>query len=350
MNISATLRRTKMLWIAPLLVVAACSSPRYRAPVEDRSKAPATPVVVATPTAEAPRADAKPVVTDATAKPAFVTVKPGDTLTRIAAEAGQNWRDVARWNNITNPALIEPGQTLRVQPPDTAPVVDAGPVAAKPVVTGRVESRPLESRPLEPGKPADVRPVDVKPTEVKPTDVKPVTETKPIDAKPVEARPSDSKPTETKSVDATPRPTSPPATTAGDASSPPNGASAGDESLPWIWPASGSIGAAFDGPRQKGVTILGKAGDAVVAAADGRVIYAGSSLRGYGNIVIIKHNNTYITAYAHNRMLLVKEEQPVRRGQRIAEMGSTDADRVQLHFELRRNGVAVDPMKHLPAR
>jgi lipoprotein NlpD len=80
------------------------------------------------------------------------------------------------------------------------------------------------------------------------------------------------------------------------------------------------------------------------------VIYAGSSLRGYGNIVIIKHNNTYITAYAHNRTLLVKEEQAVRRGQRIAEMGSTDAERVQLHFELRRNGTAVDPTKYLPPR
>jgi lipoprotein NlpD len=129
-----------------------------------------------------------------------------------------------------------------------------------------------------------------------------------------------------------------------------NAPAAGDDAVQWIWPAAGAIGTTFDGAKAKGVTILGKAGDPVVAAGDGRVIYAGSSLRGYGNIVIVKHNNTYITAYAHNRTLLVKEEQTVRRGQRIAEMGSTDADRVQLHFELRKNGVAIDPLKHLPAR
>jgi lipoprotein NlpD len=344
MDIGARLRRTKLLWITSLLVIAGCSSPRYRAPVEDRGKAtvPSTTPAPAAP-AEVPRVDAKPAAPEAPAKPAFVTVKAGDTLIRIAAEAGQNWRDVARWNNITNPDLLEVGQALRVQPPDAgSAVVDAGPVAAKPIVSGRVESRPLDTRPLEPTKPADTKPADTKPSEAKPVDVKPLETSVPDragDVKPSAAKPADAKPN------------SPPAA----AASPPlegtsNGVVIGDDVMPWIWPASGSIGATFDGPRQKGVTILGKAGDPVVAAGDGRVIYAGSSLRGYGNIVIIKHNNTYITAYAHNRTLLVKEEQAVRRGQRIAEMGSTDAERVQLHFELRKNGVAVDPMKHLPAR
>jgi lipoprotein NlpD len=91
-------------------------------------------------------------------------------------------------------------------------------------------------------------------------------------------------------------------------------------------------------------------GDPVLAAADGRVIYAGSGLRGYGNLVILKHNNTYLTAYAHNQTLLVKDDQVVRRGQKIAEMGSSDADRVQLHFEIRKQGKAIDPSRLLPQR
>ena len=98
------------------------------------------------------------------------------------------------------------------------------------------------------------------------------------------------------------------------------------------------------------MSIAGRAGDPVLAAADGRVVYAGSGLRGYGNLVIVKHNNTFLTAYAHNQALLVKEDQAVRRGQKIAEMGSTDAERVKLHFEIRRQGRPVDPARLLPAR
>ena len=108
--------------------------------------------------------------------------------------------------------------------------------------------------------------------------------------------------------------------------------------------------AGFDEARNKGLGIGGKAGDPVLAAADGRVVYAGSGLRGYGNLVIVKHNATYLTAYAHNQTLLVKEDQIVRRGQKIAEMGSTDADRVKLHFEIRRQGKPIDPAQRLPPR
>jgi lipoprotein NlpD len=110
------------------------------------------------------------------------------------------------------------------------------------------------------------------------------------------------------------------------------------------------VAGTFDDARNKGITITGKAGDPVLAAADGRVVYAGSGLRGYGNLVIVKHNNTYLTAYAHNQTLLVKEDQVVRRGQRIAEMGSSDSDRVQLHFEIRKQGKPVDPQRLLPPR
>jgi lipoprotein NlpD len=118
----------------------------------------------------------------------------------------------------------------------------------------------------------------------------------------------------------------------------------------WIWPSSGAVLAGFDEVKNKGIDIAGAAGDPVLASADGRVVYAGAGLRGYGNLVILKHNNTYLTAYAHNQVLLVKEDQTVRKGQKIAEMGNSDADRVKLHFEVRRLGKPVDPSKYLPQR
>jgi lipoprotein NlpD len=123
-----------------------------------------------------------------------------------------------------------------------------------------------------------------------------------------------------------------------------------EDDLGWAWPATGAVLAGFEEGRQKGLAIAGKAGDPVLAAADGRVVYTGSGLRGYGNLVIVKHNNTYLTAYAHNQTLVVKEDQAVRRGQKIAEMGSSDAERVQLHFEIRRQGKPIDPARLLPAR
>jgi lipoprotein NlpD len=124
----------------------------------------------------------------------------------------------------------------------------------------------------------------------------------------------------------------------------------GDDDINWSWPAAGSVFASFEEGKAKGLVISGKAGDPVLAAADGRVVYAGSGLRGYGNLVILKHNNTYLTAYAHNQALLVKEDQAVRRGQKIAEMGSSDAERVQLHFEIRKQGKPIDPARLLPPR
>ena len=151
------------------------------------------------------------------------------------------------------------------------------------------------------------------------------------------------------------RPVVPPAA-AGAASAPPAAPPPppapreGDEDVNWAWPAAGPVAATFEEGRNKGLAIAGRTGDPVLAAADGRVVYAGSGLRGYGNLIIIKHNATYLTAYAHNQALFVKEDQAVRRGQRIADMGATDAERVQLHFEIRRLGKPIDPAKLLPAR
>ena len=135
-----------------------------------------------------------------------------------------------------------------------------------------------------------------------------------------------------------------------DGSQPGSSDSAGGEPYRGDVAVSGGVIETFDEVKNKGLDIAGKLGDPVLAAADGRVVYAGAGLRGYGNLIILKHNNTYLTAYAHNQSLLVREDQAVKQGQKIAEMGSSDADRVKLHFEVRRQGKPVDPLKHLPAR
>jgi len=292
---------------ALLAVLAGCASPTHRAPVEDRkppavrapvATAPAAPATAAPSTAapasavpEVPPVKPPPGIENL-GKPGYYQVKPGDTLIRIGLDNGQPWRDLARWNGLENPNLIEAGQVLRVAPPAPEPVA----MATRPVVpSGRVETRPLEA-----GKPPTSAASGVTPV-------------------------------------------------AAPAPAPPAVASSEDDPA-WAWPAAGPVATPFDDVKTKGLAIAGKAGDPVLAAADGRVVYAGSSLRGYGNLVIIKHNATYLTAYAHNQKLLVKEDQPVSRGQKIAEMGSTDTDRVQLHFEIRRLGKPVDPARLLPPR
>jgi len=221
-------------------------------------------------------------------KPGYYTVMPGDTLFRIALDSGQNWRDVQAWNNLANPNVIEVGQVLRVAPP-------VGGAAAAAVGSPGVTSTPVSSTP--------------------------------VTSRPLSATGT-----------GTPAPAAASAsTTAADAVS-------------FVWPAQGAVIIPFDETKNKGVALGGKAGDPVIAAADGRVVYAGAGLRGYGNLIILKHNNTYLTAYAHNQTLLVREDQTVKQGQKIAEMGSSDADRVKLHFEVRRQGKPVDPLTYLPKR
>ena len=295
------------------VVIAGCSSPQNRAPVEDRgarSVPTSTPVPDAT--KPAPDATKPPPGAENAGKPGYYAVKPGDTLVRIGLESGQNWRDIARWNNIDNPNLLEVGQVLRV----VAPGVDAAAATSRAVPLTKVETRPLDS-----GKGAAV-PAGAAAASVPVAPVAPVA----------------------------------PATVATGASGAPapSAATAGprdnDDDVVWAWPSAGSVTTPFDDARTKGLVFAGKAGDPVLAAADGRVVYAGSGLRGYGNLLIVKHNNTYLTAYAHNQTLLVKEDQVVRRGQKIAEMGSSDAERVQLHFELRKLGKPIDPARLLPPR
>lgn len=289
--------------MAAVLLVGCASKSTQRAPVEDRGSSAGASSVNAAPVAVAPAAKQPPGFENA-GKPGYYTVKPGDTLIRIGLDVGQNWRDIVRWNNLENPNLIEVGQVLRVIPPSSAVVVTA-PAAAAPVANENgVITRPVTSSSTPP---------------------------------PAQAASS-------------PRAAASASTAPAPAPAPAPAVASGEDDLPWIWPASGQVVGTFDEARNKGLDIGGKAGDPVVAAADGRVVYAGAGLRGYGNLIILKHNNTYLTAYAHNQTLLVKEEQNVQKGQKIAEMGSSDADRVKLHFEIRRQGKPVDPARYLPAR
>lgn len=262
-------------------------------------------------------------------------VKPGDTLIRIGLDHGQNWRDVARWNGIENPNLIEVGQILRVSPPGQ----DLAVAATRPVTSsGRLETRPLESRPVEPPL-GTVAPGGAGASGAPPgRDVA------------LSAPTASPAATAQSAAIGASAPSSVPAT---GSAAPSAGVAArqGDEAVEWGWPASGAVVASFDEAKGvKGLSIAGKPGEPVLAAADGRVVYAGSGLRGYGNLIIVKHNSTFLTAYAHNQALLVKEDQAVRRGQKIAEMGSSDADRVKLHFEVRRLGKPIDPAQLLPVR
>ena len=287
-----------------LAVLAACSTKTVnRAPVEDRGLTVGRAVPTELP-AHAVPVEVKPPLPGAenAGKPGYYTIKPGDTLIRVGLENGQSWRDLVRWNNLDNPNRIEVGQVLRIIPPGATP---AGVI---PPAENGVVTRPV----TEPSLPAAV---------------------------PLPNAGTAAAAASAPKAAAVPTPTAP--STA---------AAAADEDIAWFWPTSGAVVAGFDEAKNKGLDLGGKAGDAVFAAADGRVVYAGSSLRGYGNLVILKHNNTYLTAYAHNQTLLIKEDQPVRKGQKIAEMGSSDADRVKLHFEIRRLGKPVDPTKYLPAR
>ncbi|ODP30682.1 peptidase [Pandoraea sp. ISTKB] len=262
-----------------LSMLAACASRQVGAPVVDRTVG-GTTTDSSVPGATAPIVDNTPV------PPGFYRVKPGDRLYRIALENGQNYRDIARWNNIQNPDQIEVGQVLRVKPP-------AGD-------TGTPLPPPVASTPASTGNNAAAVPPAV---------------------------------------------VTPPATSSA-ASGAPSAVSSGDLQL--SWPAKGDVVGRFDDSKNKGLNIGGRVSDPIYAAGAGKVVYSGAGLRGYGNLIIIKHDATFLTAYAHNSKLLVKEGDSVTRGQRIAEMGNSDADRVMLHFEVRKDGKPVDPMKYLP--
>jgi lipoprotein NlpD len=269
--------------------VSSTPAPVVERNVPARSTAAAPPPVAAPVTAPRPR----PVPSRADTRPESYTVKPGDTLYSIALEHGLDYRELALWNGLDNPGAIRVGMQLRLNPPAGAPTVVVSPLKGS---TSSVEGRPLGTAPAAapPAAPA--------------------------------------------SADARPEPKADSSETA-----------RGPEDVEWAWPVKGKVVGTFNDSTSKGIAIAGKLGQPVLASAPGRVIFSGTGIRGFGKLVVIKHNNTYLSVYAHNSELNVKEGQTVTRGQKIAEMGNTDADQVKLHFEIRRFGKPVDPLKLLPS-
>ncbi|MGH8418168.1 MAG: peptidoglycan DD-metalloendopeptidase family protein [Pseudomonas sp.] len=272
-----------------VLLVGCSSTPSGGVRVVDRNGKPAAPV-------------RQPVTTGQ------YVVKRGDTLFSIAFRYGWDWKALAARNNVPEPYTIHVGQTIRFdgRSNSTSAAIAAAPVVVPQTATGS-SSSPSGS---------------IKTTVI------------------------------TRPVDSTSGSNGPPATT--PVNTPVNTpVVAGARSASgWAWPTNGVLIGKFssNGSLNKGVDIAGDLGQPVLAASDGSVVYAGSGLRGYGELVIIKHSDTYVSAYGHNRRLLVREGQQVKAGQAIAEMGSTGTDRVKLHFEIRRQGKPVDPLEFLPRR
>jgi lipoprotein NlpD len=357
--------------IALLLLVAACTT-RSMAPVEDRRALPprAQPGFPSPPVADVPPASvpATPPAPRAGAEPDWrpqsYTVKRGDTLHAIALEHGLDYRELATWNAIENPNLIRAGQVLRVSPPGDAAVM-AGTEAPGGVTIAPLRSAPpvVESRTAPAATPVAPSPPVARNTETMKVSPKAVKERYTADLAREMAK-SMAEPSQVARIElAKPAPPAPPTSQPAAIPAPapvapsppvvanlaPRASSEDGDDLDWMWPAKGKLVTGFsDTANLKGIDIAGAVGQPVLASAPGRVVYAGSGLRGYGKLVIIKHNNTFLSAYAHNRDILVKEGQQVTRGQKIAEMGSTDADQVKLHFEIRRLGRPMDPLKYLP--
>jgi lipoprotein NlpD len=342
-------RCCQALCLAALALLAAGCATRTAAPVEDRSTPPPTSVVAPPASAAATAAAPAP---EPDWRPKTYTVKRGDKLQAIALEFGLDYRELAAWNGIENPNLIRVGQVLRLRPPGD-PGASDGAVAAGPGVT----TTPLRTPPpvvAGEGRPAAAAAVPVprnsenyksQPKALK----EPYSEQALRDVArnanavppPVAAPPPSAEPPVV--ARAEPKPDLRPESKA------PTADDGDDDKVDWLWPTNGKIVTGFsDTANLKGIDIAGKSGQPVFASAAGKVVYAGTGLRGYGKLVIVKHNNTYLSAYAHNKDLLVKEGQQVTRGQKIAEMGNTDSDEVKLHFEIRKLGKPVDPLKYLP--
>lgn len=292
--------------LVALLILGGCAS-KAPAPVVER--AGQTPAVAAAPLSGKD----------------IYTVKKGDTLYSIALDHGLDYKELAAWNNIENLNRIQIGQSLRVKAPGAQAGGDSAAVA-KPVTT----AQPVEKRALD-GNSETLKREPKAGKEPYSDQALALAQQKSPEAATLAAAKPDAK--------AEVKPETKPAEVA----------TGGDEFV-WIWPANGKMIGTFSEGGSKGVDIAGKAGEPVVAAGDGKVVYSGTGLRGYGKLVIVKHNSTYLSAYAHNQSVMVKEGQTVSKGQKIAEMGNTDADQVKLHFEVRRQGKPVDPLKYLPQR
>ena len=321
---------------------AVASKPQTSAPLNTAPTNPQVSVAPAVPTAKSETLPApvseKPAVPmeEPTTKPyregdwrpEYHVVKKGDTLYSIALDYGQDYRELAAWNNLQDPGLIKIDQRLRLFPEDSVgeattaqPIPLAAPVAAPVFSEPKARKLPYSEQAL-----AQLKMPASK------------VATAPIPSGPATAQPS----TKLPAAHATATPLPAPAQ---------KEVQAGDGKMIWEWPAQGRLLYGFgQGANQKGVGIEGRSGQPVLAAAPGKVVYSGSGLRGYGKLIIIKHNASYLSVYAHNSQILVKEGQTVAKGQKIAEIGDTDSDRIALHFEIRRLGKPIDPLQYLPER
>jgi lipoprotein NlpD len=312
-------------------VLAGCST-RTPAPVDDRRPPPGAQAKPAPATAAS-------AAQQQASRANLYVVKRGDTLYSIALEHGVDFRELARWNNMDDPSKLRVGQELRVRAPEEPGSAQVG--------TARV-SRDIESRPLDGsgGAPSAAPAASEGGMKTSPKALRLQYSEQNLamlsrgDVKP-EVKP-DVKPEPVKPVAVVAAPAAAP--TAAPVAAPDRAA----DGIDFIWPAKGRVLAGFAEPRSKGVDIEGKLGDPVVAAAPGRVIYVGSGIPGLGKFIVVRHENGFNTVYAHNRENLVKIDQNIARGQKIAEIGNTDADTPKLHFQIRKLGTPLDPQKYLP--
>lgn len=304
-----------LLAAASVLVLLGCAS-KSPAPVYDRGGQP---------------------VQAAAGKDVYI-VKKGDTLYSIAREHGMDFRDLIALNKIENPNRITEGASLRVKSSGSA---SSSVTTVSPVVTEGVVAKPIDGAPVVEKRSLSADNTETFKREPKASKV-PFSEQALAQA---QSQGTVVPPVAVKAAE----PAKPEAKADAKTSEP-----AAASEVAWVWPAEGKTLSTFGESGSKGLDIAGKAGDPVLAATDGKVLVAksfdDSTLRGFGNMVVIKNSASLITVYAHNSKLLVKDGQTVSKGQKIAEMGSSGTDRVKLHFEVRNQGKPVDPLKYLPQR
>jgi lipoprotein NlpD len=313
--------------LAAALLLAACASDEP-APIEDHSIPALADEGVSTPQAGANT----------------YRVQKGDTLYAIAFTRGLDYRDLAAWNHIEPPYRIFIGQELILKPSTAATAESPGGAAVTTAAPDTAMAASVSALPAAPQGPAIESPAPMPPRQSAAAPPAPVKSS----AAAVPKTPDVAEPA---AVARTAKPaTASPAEPAAKTAEAPPQLNAGGVS--WRWPAEGNVIGTYvagDQTRQ-GIDIAGKEGDGVVATADGEVVYSGNGLLGYGELIIIKHNTTFLSAYGHNRMRLVKEGERVKGGQRIAEMGASAAARDELHFEIRKSGKPVNPLDYLPVR
>jgi lipoprotein NlpD len=301
------------------------------APIVDVAQPPATKPGAAKPAAKAP---SKPVIT-APASGATYTVQKGDTLFAIAFANGLDHRELAAWNELPSAGVIRVGQVLRLTSPMPGRANASG-VQVLPVKANEPESRVLAEVPLVTTPQAQRMPwSEANWARLNAESAKVAAKTEPAKAATEPDKPAASD-------------VAKPAADVRPAAAARAESSSAAES--WLWPTPGALLGRYGEGGGKGLDLAGERGAPVVAAAPGKVVYSGSGLRGYGQLVIIKHANEYLSAYAHNQKVLVREGEQVHAGQKIAEMGDSDTDRVKLHFEIRQFGKPLDPLKLLPDR